>query len=105
MIEQDLIYYYKKAKLCYNVCDGGGGSVGRKWNSETRRKNKLYWESNPVRKKSTYCPETKKIYQFTIDGDFIAEYNSIKAASIALNCTNSNLIHAAKNCKTACGFL
>lgn len=105
MIEQDLIYYYKKSKISYNICDGGGGSVGRKWSIQTRQKYKEYLASNPIRKKITHISNTKKIYQFTIDGIFIAEYNSIKDACIKFNCTNSNLVHALKKHKTACGFL
>lgn len=50
----------------------------------------------------------KKVYQFDKSGNFIAEYDNITVASIALGVSSSNLFHAAqeneKNTRTAAGF-
>lgn len=43
-IELDLIYYYKKCKLCYNITDGGEGYTGlvhtKEWRENLSKRNK-----------------------------------------------------------------
>lgn len=38
MIEEDLIYYYKKQNISYNITDGGEGTRGHKVSEETKQR-------------------------------------------------------------------
>lgn len=69
MIEEDLVYYYRKQGLSYNLCDGGNGARGWKCSTETRNKmSKSAWKRKGVIKLS----ET---------GEVIQRFNSISDAA------------------------
>lgn len=98
-IEISLIRIYKKLDMSYNITDGGDGfkgivhSKGRKMSLETRKKmsisrkglfkgtkNPMYGrhETNPAYGKfGVEHPASKKVYQYSIDGEFIKKWDCI----------------------------
>ena len=91
LIEIDLIYYYKKINLSYNMTDGGDGTCG-KANSEHARK--LISEA-----------QTKfSVEQYDLNGNFIARYDSMTDASKAIGKAvyKNNHWHLATGIPKAC---
>lgn len=74
MIEEDLIYYYKKKELCYNITNGGEGSSGHKVSEDGKRRLR---EANIGKTLSKETRERmskskkKPIAQYTKEGVFI----------------------------------
>lgn len=81
-----LITYYKNLNLSYNVTDGGEGQLGC---------------HNP---KPSLC---KKVYQYTLEGTFIKEFNSVAAAAESINVKPSVLSGCltGKKSKSCKGYL
>lgn len=83
MIEQDLIFYYKKQGISYNNSDGGEGAVGVKMSEDGKRRLR---EANKGKKLSKETRDRmsesrkKPISQYTKDGTFIKEYDSTTQA-------------------------
>ena len=83
MIEQDLIFYYKKQGKSYNNSDGGEGTVGVKISEDGKRRLR---EANKGKKLSAETIEKmskarkKPITQYTKDGTFVKEYDSTTQA-------------------------
>lgn len=65
LIEIDLIYYYKKQGISYNITDGGDGQLGR---------------------------DSIKIDQYDLDGNFVQTFNSIADATQAVGAAHSTTI-------------
>lgn len=115
MIEVDLVYYYKKQGMCYNITDGGDGANGVSLSKETKKKMSL---ANKGRKRSQETKmkisDARKGLQFTDEhkknlstahkgqgnksivkmdefGNILEQYDSIKGAAIANNINYSTL--------------
>lgn len=116
-----------KNKYGYNMTDGGDGTLGKfmsKTEKEKRRK-KYSGKGNPYygkkhteetkRKISKHHadvsginnPNSKRIYQFTLDGKYINQYDSCSTAAKALGYKNgsSKISHAALSHGTSIKFL
>ena len=65
LIEIDLIYYYKKQGISYNITDGGDGQLGR---------------------------DSIKIDQYDLDGNFVQTFNSIADATQAVGAAYSTTL-------------
>lgn len=98
-IEISLIRQYKAAGISYNITDGGDGFrgathlIGRKASEETKRKmrevrigtnkgpkNPMYGrhETNPAYGKfGKDHPASKKVYQYSLSGEFIKKWDCI----------------------------
>lgn len=106
----------------YNISQGG---FTPHWTDEQKKRQseKYTGENNPYYNKR-HSDETKKlislhhydcsygnnsfakrVYQFTIDGEFIAEYDSCSFAGVSTGIHNGTISHAARYNKTAGGFL
>lgn len=148
MIEEDLIYYYKKQNKSYNITDGGDGIKGYKHSEETKKKigeNSREVMKNPdtrkklsermkinnpmkdpdIRRKMSNAKKGKpsnfkgkhhseeskeKLYksvsQFSLDGNLIATYKSIKEAASNNNMYSSHIGSVCKgDRKTAVGYI
>ena len=135
LIEIDLIYYYKKQGISYNITDGGDGQLGRDsvkvdqydldgnfiqtFNSFTSAFKSLQIHSNQI---SRWCKSNKPhsgyywrkhgdplniypeytITQYTMNGEFIANYTSQREAALHNNITYKAL-NAALKVKGQCG--
>ena len=115
MIEMDLVHYYKKLGICYNITDGGDGNNGVSPSEETRKKLS---EANKGKKRSRatkdnisnarkglqFTDEHKKnlseshkwqggktIVKLNENDDILEQYNSIKEAAIANGINYSTL--------------
>lgn len=79
MIEQDLIFYYKKLGKSYNITEGGEGVAGLRHSEDCKRRLR---EANIGKKLSDEIKEKmslsrrKPIVQYSKDGTYIKEYNS-----------------------------
>lgn len=83
MIEEDLIHYYKKLGLSYNVAVGGSsGMLGKKHTNEAKQKisnaGKGRVRSAEVRQKISEANQgnnhrSKKVKQYTLDGLLVKE--------------------------------
>lgn len=130
MIEEDLIYYYKKIGLSYNISNGGEGSPkseevkkkisesmkGRTLSEEARQnisKAKM-GEKNPNYGKRQSEEIIKKqilkrsipVIQYSKDGNLIKEWLSATEAGRELSIDSTNICRACKKeRKTAGGFV
>ena len=71
--------------------------------------NKKRW-SNDIIRKEKFCtnnPRNKKIFQYTLDGEFVKMHNSISNAVKELNAkTHTNISKCARGLrKKACGYI
>lgn len=107
------ISYYRKLFDLTNILDGGGhsatyGRLGKLWSEEQRvnnRKARLGMNVNHtdegkknradgIRK---YCNENKKkVFQYSLDGEFIKEWDSAVDAGLELNIAHSNITKVCK---------
>jgi group I intron endonuclease len=107
------IGYYRELFDLTNVLDGGGhtatyGRLGKPWSEEQKinnRKARLGMSvnhtdegkknrANGIRK---YCNENKKkVFQYSLDGEFIKEWDSAVDAGLELNITHSNITKVCK---------
>lgn len=78
LIEEDLIYYYKKDRLSYNVAPGGFSC--------------------------THINKGKSIVQLTLDLEIIAEFANAVEAGLSINASSSNITHAIKRKGQTHGF-
>ena len=130
-MEKDLIRFAKKARMSYNMTDGGDGALGlkpmlgKKHSLETRRKfsemrkgllvgekNPMYGrhETNPVYGKyGKDHPASKKIYQYDIEGTFLNAFDSLTEAAKSLGLTRNSVTHitacAKGKTKTALSYI
>ena len=90
MIEEDLIYYYKKLNISLNITDGGDSKRG------------IIHSKESIQKSSK--GHFKSVSQYSINGILIATYNSVKEAFL-----NTRIRHISSCCreerKTAGGFI
>ena len=113
-----------KYKYGYNLTDGGEGSNGYIPTKEEREKRRIKYsgKGNPyygkkhtdeIRQKMSKNhadfsggnhPESKKFYQFDINGNYIKTYPSVKDAARALGVTDG-IGKCARNHKKAVGYL
>lgn len=119
-LERALIGKYKEVGLCYNLIEGGQvGVLGLKKSEEARRKQSLLlrekWRTNPesfanratckgrkipieIRRK-----RSKPVLQFSLDGEFIGEYESIPDAVEATGISGKTIRNCCKggyNCSS-----
>lgn len=116
-----------KYKYGYNMTDGGDGTLGHNMSKEEKekRRKKYSGKGNPYygkkhtketkRKISKHHadvsginnPNSKKVYQFTLDGKYINQYDSCSTAAKALGYKNgsSKISHAALSHGTSVKFL
>ena len=106
-MEKTLILKLKSNnKYGYNVTEGGDhkkGSnpfYGKKHTKETRLKMK----QNHADFNGDKNPRCKKFYQFDIDGNYIATYDSVRTAARFVGVTDG-IGKNAREHKSACGFL
>lgn len=97
-IEKELILKYKKRNqggtLC-NISDGGEGGILSE-EVQAILKEKRQGHKNP---------KAKKVYQYTLDGEFVKEWECIKYASDYYNIGHVNITHCfSGKQKTAAGF-
>lgn len=121
MIEVDLIHYYKKIGNSLNMTDGGDGGAGIVMSEETKHKLSIantgrvrseYTRTkiSNARKGMTFTQEHKKnisdalkgfggkkIQKLDLDGNVLAEYDSIKYAAESNNINYSTLKNRLKN--------
>lgn len=120
-LEKAYIRYYKTLRMSYNITDGGDGALGAghthtgwKHTKETKEKmsqarkgllagskNPMYGkhETNPAFGKfGVNHPASKKVYQYTLEGDFIAEYDCMTDAVKTLEKTQKEVIHITACC-------
>ena len=79
----------------------------RKWMSESKKgkNNPNFGKKEPKEiTEKRIRQRMKKIYQYTLDGEFIAEYNSVKEAAEVNGYDSSNLSRAACNGKIRYGY-
>ena len=135
MIEEDLIYYYKKLNKSYNNTDGGEGAKGRvPWNkgkhlseetrnkmSESRKGKTFKPHSEETRKKISDAKKghisedhknkliesrSKQVLQYFPNGTLFATYNSMKEAEICTGIYNGSISKCCREKqKTAGGFI
>jgi group I intron endonuclease len=107
------IGYYRELFDLTNILGGGGhtatyGRLGKPWSEEQKinnRKARLGMSvnhtdegkknrANGIRK---YCNENKKkVFQYSLDGEFIKEWDSAVDAGLELNITHSNITKVCK---------
>ncbi len=135
LIEIDLIYYYKKQGISYNITDGGDGQLGRdsvkvdqydldgnfiqtfssftsafkslqipsnqisRWCKSNKPHNGYYWRKHgdPLNIYPEYT-----ITQYTMNGEFVANYTSQREAALHNNITYKAL-NVALKAKGQCG--
>lgn len=120
-LEKSYIRYYKTLHMSYNITDGGDGTLGAgythtgwKHTKETKEKmsqarkgllagskNPMYGkhETNPAFGKfGVNHPASKKVYQYTLEGDFIAEYDCMTDAVKTLEKTQKEVTHITACC-------
>ena len=109
-LEMHLIDLYDtiNPEFGYNQTAGGEGHAGTPLSSETRRKlsaaAKRQWSSPLVREKMV-SRRYKSIVQYSLDGEFIAEYRSVKDA-MKMTGFGANMSYCANGrYKTAYGFV
>lgn len=121
LIEEDLIYYYKKQNISYNITDGGDGTKGYKHTEETKKKigkksreanlgkhhlseeakkeiSKRMKINNPTKnglsekwRNNISKAFSKSVSQYSIDGKLIATYSSINEASKSIKRDAGNI--------------
>lgn len=109
MIEQDLIYYYKKQGISYNITDGGDGTYGLKCSEDRKQKISKANTGKYVGRKLSDEWKAKIVENHIkravvqIDnGTIIMEYPSIKDAAMAVNRDPTSISQACKKgCKSA----
>ena len=104
--EKELIQVYGRVNtntgiLC-NLSDGGEGNVGSIVTEERRKQMSCYMKSQPRR-----LPIIKRsVCQYTLDGEFVAEWESAKLASEHTPSNQSYITQVCKgNRKSSGGFL
>jgi len=97
--EKEFIKLYGRRDLgtgsLVNLNDGGGGMKGYKYSNE--QKKQMSERRRKAVKDGKYNFYTKKIYQYSMDGKFIKEYNSLKEAEDFTKIGASTISKAAKN--------
>ena len=98
------IFYIKKfdsIKNGYNTTEGGEGCKGLKHSDSAKEKmslrKKFLYENSLVK------PRKKSILQFSFEGEFLKEWNSIKEASTELKLSRSHIINCCKGNRKSCG--
>lgn len=109
-LEINLISHYNTTnpKFGYNQTAGGEGHSGTPLSMETKRKlsesAKKQWSSPDIAHKMI-SPRCKAIVQYSLNGEFIAEYRSVKEA-IQITGFGGNMSYCANGkYKTAYGFV
>lgn len=109
-LEMHLIDLYDtlNPEFGYNQTAGGEGHAGTPLSSETRLKlseaTKRQWSSPLIREKMV-SRRYKAIVQYSLDGEFIAEYRSVKDA-MKMTGLGANMSYCANGrYKTAYGFV
>lgn len=114
------ISYYRELFDLTNILDGGGhsatyGRLGKPWSDEQRinnRKSRLGVNVNHTDegKKNRadgirrYCDKNKKkVFQYSLDGEFIKEWGSSVDAGLELNITHSNITKVCKGVRKKAG--
>lgn len=124
MIEVDLIYYFKKSGLSYNLADGGNVTTGLKMSDEARKNisdgHKGLKQSESTRRKITEAnfrrsKEVREkaadkikipIAQFDLSGVFVKEWPSAKDVESELGFGHQNISKCLKGkIKSAYGYV
>lgn len=108
IIEEDLIYYYKQQGLSYNITNGGEGISGFHHSDEAKEKMKnakLGRKQSSEHIQKAANSRKKPIIQYTLDGKFVAEYDSAKDAAEQLGVYASAINRCCNgNTKTSYNF-
>lgn len=125
MIEEDLIYYYKKEGISYNITDGGDGvkgyhhteerkrkissaNKGRKLSEETKRRMSKAKKnlSAETREKMSTSQKCKSVSQYFPNGTLFATYKSLSEAERLTNISTGSISQCCRGLrKTAGGFI
>lgn len=79
--------YIQNTKLCYNLASG---AVTYSFPKETRKRMSIARKDGFVRG-SVVCYQKKKVYKYDLDGNLVAEYDSIKDAAKAEHIDRSSI--------------
>jgi group I intron endonuclease len=113
-----------KDKYGYNCTDGGDGTSGKSMSEEEKEKRRIKYSgkgnpyygkkhSDEIRQKMSKNhvdvnggnnPRAKQFYQFDLDGNYIATYDSVRTAARFIDATDG-IGKSAREHKPACGFL
>jgi len=93
-IEKYQTYIHLYPHKGYNLTLGGNGQYGYKPSNYT------------IRKIKQNSPTSRKVNQFTVDGEFLTEYQSISEAARQIKIANSSILRCAcGSLRTAGGFI
>lgn len=114
--EKFYINYYDTFNNGYNCTEGGDGVRGYRFNDEQRQhiSNQIKGNKHPNYGKHTTNEVLQKlkdankensipIEQYTLEGEYITEYPSIREAARQVNCNHSNIKKALKGTYKSCG--
>lgn len=115
MIEEDLIFYYKRIGKSYNVTSGGEGVVGLRHSEETKKKqseakkgsNNPNYHKIPSKEWVDMIVNVKSIpvMQYSLQGEFIKEWDSAAQAGRETGITDTNIGRVCRGeRKTAGGY-
>lgn len=88
--ERYLIRWYKIHDLSYNITDGGESTAGIHMPEDAKEKISIYMR----RRKS------RSVLQYSINGDFVREYESAKEAARILGCGHTSVSNCASGKKS-----
>lgn len=111
-LEIKFIKYYKDRSISYNITDGGDGTKGMHPSKESIAKRVAsaaktgYHNQIEIlnkNRKQIGVKHRKKVIQFSITGEYIAEYNSIKEATNVTEIDSSMISHCCKGTQFSAG--
>ena len=122
--EQEYIKIYKSGGKSYNITDGGEGSSGYKFSPEIIEKiaishrglkqseetiaKRVAKNTGKIRSDEQRSKTSKKVIQYDLNGNFVAEYFGIREASRQTGVNNAHIgdcCNKVKNRKSAGGFI